>query len=249
MYGKFDTVSGRRDSVIFEEYVSGKEVSMHFITDGNNCIFIGDARDYKKALDGDTGLNTAGMGSYSPCGYVDNNTYQRIVKTIIHPTITGMKSIGRPYRGVLYAGILITEKGPLLLEYNCRFGDSECQVILPRMEYNLLDLLLAEDLHETEVLLSDKCCVTVCMCTRNYPESVGKQEHIIYGLDNVDHDISVYHYGTRHKDASIVTSTGRVLSITGTGDSLQEVSDRIYMNIARITWNGCYYRKDIGTLV
>ena len=159
-----------------------------------------------------------------------------------------MKKIGRPYKGVLYAGIILTERGPLLLECNCRFGDAECQAILPRLESNLLDILLAEDVREIDIQFNDKWCATVCMCTRDYPKSVGKQEHIIAGLDNVDRDITVYHYGTKRVGASIVTPTGRVLSVTATGNSLQDVHNKIYNNVSKITWDGCRYRSDIAKL-
>lgn len=250
IYEKFKTISGRHDIVIFEEYVTGKEVSMFFIVDGNNSVFIGEARDYKKAFDGDTGPNTAGMGSYSPCEYLDKKTYEQIIDTIIHPTIQGMKKIGHPYKGVLYAGIMLTDKGPLLLEYNCRFGDPECQVLLPRLKSNLLDILLSENLRNTEVKFNDKHCVSVCMCSYNYPEQTDEREDIIYGLDKVENDdITVYHYGTKNNGLFLMTPTGRVLSVSATGRSRQEAHNKIYKNISSITWKGCQYRKDIGLLV
>jgi len=249
LYKHFKTISGKHDIAIFEEYVTGREVSMHFVVDGNHSVFIGDVRDYKKAFDGDTGPNTAGMGSYAPCEYLDEKTYQQIKNTIVDPTIQGMKKIGHPYTGVLYAGIMLTDRGPLLLEYNCRFGDSECQVLLPRLESNLLDILLSEDLCKIEVKLNEKHCVTVCMCTYNYPEPMGKQEQVIYGLDQVHDDVTVYHYGTKNDGRFLMTPTGRVLSVTATGNSRQEAHNKIYRRISAITWEGCRYRKDIGLLV
>lgn len=248
LYEKFKIISGKYNTVIFEEYITGKEISMHFAVDGSNSIFIGDARDYKKVFDGDTGQNTAGMGSYSPCEYLDKKTYLQIVNTIINPTIQGMKKIGYPYKGILYAGIMLTKNGPMLLEHNCRFGDSECQVLLPRLESNLLDILLSEDLRKTEVKLNGKYCVAVSMCTYNYPEQNNKQEHVIYGLDKVYYDIAVYHYGTKNNTNALITPKGRVLSVTAIGNSRQEAHNKIYRSIPAISWEGCQYRKDIGLL-
>ncbi len=243
---RLKTISGGDDAVIFEEVVTGEEVSMHFMVANGSAVFVGGARDYKRALDGDQGSNTAGMGSFSPSGHVDGAIVQQVQEQIIHPTIQGMRAKGLDYHGVLYAGVMLTERGPMLLEYNCRFGDSECQALLGRLDSNLLDLFLAEDLSDVQVEINDRTCMTVCMCTRDYPSDAGIQEHPISGLDQVDPEIRVFHYGTKRQGDQILTPTGRVLSVTADGESKSEVREKIYRNVGKISWPGVRYRRDIG---
>lgn len=242
-------VSGSDEAVIFEQFVTGREVSMHFMADGEHSVFVGDARDYKRAEDGDSGANTAGMGSYTPTGFVTPEHVRQVQEQIIEPTLAGMQDQGTPYRGVLYAGVIFTDRGPMLLEFNCRFGDSECQALMGRLDANLLDLFLAEDLDGMRVGFKNTSCVTVVMCTAGYPADAGVQEHVVHGLDDVDPDISVYHYGTKRVGGEIVTPTGRVLSVTANGDTREAAAERVYANTGRISWEGVRYRTDVGRLV
>jgi phosphoribosylamine---glycine ligase len=238
------------NKIAIEEFLSGYEVSVLSICDGRKIIPMEPAQDYKRIFDNDRGKNTGGMGSYSPVPMVDDMTYRRILDEIIFPTYKAMIKEGIIYKGVLYAGIMVSDGNPYLLEYNCRFGDPETQVILPRLEDDLLPLLLecAEGDLKTEKLNWDKNkCVCVVAASEGYPESASKGD-IIRGLGYFkgNEDLIVFHAGTKIKDSNTVTDGGRVLGIVSKGSSFKEVRKKAYEAIQKIKFRGIQYRKDIA---
>jgi phosphoribosylamine--glycine ligase len=237
------------DSVIIEECLVGKEVSLLAFTDGKTVIPMVPACDYKRAFDSDKGPNTGGMGSYSPPGFFDAALTRQVVETILKPTVEALAKEGAPYKGVLYAGLMLAADGPKVLEFNARFGDPETQVILPRLKSDLVDIILAiveNRLNETAVEWSDDACVGVVMASGGYPGDY-KTGFAIEGLDKVDAKIMVFHAGTRRKDDSqICTDGGRVLAVTACGKTMAEARNKVYENIIRIHFQDCHYRKDIA---
>ena len=235
-------------SVVIEEFLDGKEVSLLAFTDGTTVVPMVPACDYKRVGDGDAGLNTGGMGSYSPPGFFGAEMVKKVKKTILDPTIKAMAKEGCPYKGVLYAGLMVTSRGPKVMEFNCRFGDPETQAMLPRLETDLVDVMLAViegRLSEVAIKWSDDACVGVIMASGGYP---GKYETglPITGLGSVGPDIMVFHAGTRFSNGVICTDGGRVLTVTALGRNIAEARDKVYRNISRISFKGCHYRRDIG---
>ncbi len=239
--------AGRR--VVVEERLQGPEVTAHAFTDGRGVVSMPLSCDHKPVFDGDRGPNTGGMGAYSPPGWLDPATEEWIAEHVTRATVQAMLEEGRPYRGVLYPGILVTDKGPQVLEYNCRFGDPETQVLLPRLKTDLLEVLLAvvnNRLEGTLVEWSDEACVAVAMASGGYPGSY-ETGFPIEGLDEVDPDVQVFHAGTkRREDGAVVTAGGRVLTVVATGATLAEAREKAYRNVERIRFQGVHYRRDIG---
>ena len=236
------------DQVLVEECLQGKEVSLLAFSDGKTVVPMVPACDYKRACDGDEGPNTGGMGSYSPPKLFGSEMINRVMDTILEPTVRAMAKEGKPYKGVLYAGLMLTEEGPKALEFNARFGDPESQVMLPLLKSDLVEIMLAvldERLDKTQIEWSDEACVGVVMASGGYPGSY-KTGFPIKGLDKVDDDILVFHAGTRESEGIIYTDGGRVLTVTATGGTIAEAGDRVYSNIRRIHFEGCHYRHDIG---
>ena len=236
------------NSVVVEEFLVGKEVSLLAFTDGTAVVPMVPACDYKRVGDGDTGLNTGGMGSYSPPGFFDPEMVKKVQKTILEPVVKAMAKEGYPYKGVLYAGLIVTEKGPKVMEFNCRFGDPETQAMLPRLDTDLVDIMLAVidgSLKKIKIHWRNDACVGVILASGGYP---GKYAigFPITGLDTVDDDVMVFHAGTKAKDGAIYTDGGRVLTVTALGENIAEAREKVYRNISRITFNGCHYRRDIG---
>ncbi|MBD3615124.1 MAG: phosphoribosylamine--glycine ligase [Gracilimonas sp.] len=233
--------------LVIEEFMVGEEASVFAICDGDSYKIIGNAQDHKRIGEGDTGLNTGGMGAYSPAPVVTDEVLQRVESEIIEPTVSGMKAEGNPYIGILYCGLMITENGPKVVEYNCRFGDPECQVILPRLESDLLEIIVActqVQLNTVDIHFEDevKCCVV--LASGGYPESYEKGKEIS-GLDTVE-DAIVFHAGTRAENDKILTNGGRVLNIVGSGKSLESAIKNTYKEVAKIDFEKAYYRSDIG---
>lgn len=233
--------------LVIEEFMTGEEASVFAISDGTSYKVIGNAQDHKRIGEGDTGLNTGGMGAYSPAPVVTDEILARVEKEIIEPTILGMKEEGNPYVGILYCGLMITEDGPKVVEYNCRFGDPECQVILPRLRSDLLEIIVAC----TQVKLGDvqidfdnevRCCVV--LASGGYPESYEKGKEIT-GLDEVENAI-VFHAGTKEENGKIYTNGGRVLNIVGSGKELNEAINATYNEVKKVTFDKAYFRSDIG---
>ncbi len=237
------------NSVVIEECLVGREVSLLAFSDGKTVVPMVPACDYKRAFDNDEGPNTGGMGSYSPPGFFDLKLMNQTMETILKPAIKAMEREGSLYKGVLYAGLMVTADGPKVLEFNARFGDPETQVILPRLKTDLVDIILAvlhTELDKLTIEWSPDACVGVVMASQGYPGSY-RTGFPISGLDAVNRDMLIFHAGTRlGEDGRIYTAGGRVLTITATGKTIADARNKVYQNLPRITFEGCYYRKDIA---
>jgi phosphoribosylamine--glycine ligase len=243
--GRFGAAGER---VLVEECLEGQEASIFVVTDGHDILPFLPAQDYKRAFDADEGPNTGGMGSYSPLMWMQPATYATILEEIIRPTIHQLALIGAPYTGLLYAGVMVTETGPKALEFNCRFGDPETQVILPRLGSDLLELMLAannEDLAGREVVWSADKAVCVVLASEGYPESSSSGDEIT-GLENIPAGVYVYHAATEERDGRFYTAGGRVLNVVGTGPSVIEARARAYAAVEQIHFDGKQYRTDIA---
>lgn len=237
--------------VIIEKKLEGEELSVLVLTDGKKIIPLASARDHKRAYDHDRGPNTGGMGAFSPSMKIPDSEIEGIIDLAVRPVIEGMAKDGMPYRGVLYAGIMMTQEGPFVLEYNCRFGDPETEVILPRMKSDLLPVLMqiAEGSLEVESLeWHDKACITVVMASGGYPGSYSKG-FPIQGLEAAkgQPDAAIFHAGTAfNEQGQVVTAGGRVLAVTAWGDTLKVAHERAYQLTAKIHFEGGFCRRDIG---
>ena len=241
--GKFGK-SGSR--VVIEEYLSGPEVSVLSFTDGKTVVPMISSMDHKRIGDGDTGLNTGGMGTVAPNPYYTPEIAERCMKEIFLPTIDAMNKEGRTFKGCLYFGLMITDKGPKVIEYNCRFGDPETQVVLPLLESDLLTVMQSVTngtLAETDVRFSSDSACCVIMASKGYPSAYEKGKEIIIPSDLVD---SVYVAGAELSDGRLVTSGGRVLGVTSVKPTLAEAIASSYEKVGRISFDGAYSRKDIG---
>ena len=236
--------------VVIEEFMQGEEASFFVLCDGETLLPIGTAQDHKRVGEGDTGPNTGGMGAYSPAPVLTDEIAARAMETIIRPTMRVMVERGTPYRGVLYAGLMIESGVPRLVEYNARFGDPECQVLMMRLGAQALDLMLATAegrLAEMQVNWAEDHAMTVVMAARGYPGAYEKGS-VIEGLEAVPEDSRhmVFHAGTAEAGGKLVASGGRVLNVTARGDSLREARDAAYDMVDRIDWPGGFCRRDIG---
>ena len=237
------------DRVIIDEYLSGREVSLIAFTDGKTVSPMVPACDYKKIWDNDQGPNTGGMGSYSPPGFFSTGMTEKVTKDILVPTVKAMAKEGMFYKGVLYAGLMIVDGEPVVLEFNARFGDPETQVVLPLLKTDLVDILMAVvqgNLDQVKIEWSPEACVGVVAASGGYPGSY-KTSFPIQGIDNVDKDVLVFHAGTKlGNDGIIYTDGGRVLTVVGKGKDMAEARKKVYRNIPNIYFEGCYYRRDIA---
>jgi phosphoribosylamine---glycine ligase len=235
--------------VVIEEYLQGEEVSILAFTDGTNIQPLIPAQDHKPILDGDKGPNTGGMGAYAPAVFVDDNMFQQIQKQILEPTIKGMALEDRPYRGVLYAGLIMTKQGPKVIEYNCRFGDPETQVILPLIKGDIVPFLTgcAEgDIKNLKIGLSAQFAVCVVLASGGYPNEYEKGKKIL-GLGNdFGNEVFNFHAGTKTLNDNCLTNGGRVLGVTALGNNIKQAINRAYSTVGKIAFDGAYYRKDIG---
>jgi phosphoribosylamine--glycine ligase len=241
--------SSAGDRVIIDEYLSGREVSLIAFTDGKTVSPMVPACDYKKIGDNDQGPNTGGMGSYSPPVFFSAQMTKKVTEDILLPTVKAMAKEGLPYKGVLYAGLMIINGEPVVLEFNARFGDPETQVILPLLKTDLVDILMAVvqgNLDRVEIKWSSEACVGVVVASGGYPGSY-KTGFPIQGIDSVDKNVLVFHAGTKlGNDGVIYTDGGRVLAVVGLGRDMAEAREKVYHNISNIYFEGCYYRKDIA---
>ena len=239
-------------SVVIEDRISGTEASLFAMVDGADAILMGTAQDYKRAHDGDEGPNTGGMGAISPAPGLDPATLETAWNNIVLPTARGMAAEGRPFRGFLYTGLMLTNTGPQVIEYNCRFGDPEAEVILPRLHVDLLAAMLSAvdgGLAQNTIRFFDTVAVTVVMANGGYPGSYEKGG-IIQGLDDGDGDehSMVFHAGTSRNDhGDIIATGGRVLAVTGQGQDAETARKAAYDRASRISWPKAYYRRDIGS--
>ena len=245
--GKFGNAG---DEIVIEEFLDGEEASYFIISDGESFIPLTSAQDHKRIGDGDIGLNTGGMGAYSPAPIMNKELEEKTINKIIKPTIKAMNDYGSPYIGILYAGLMIKDNEPKLIEYNVRFGDPECQVIIPRLENDLVELLVnvkEKNLDNYTLKWKENFAITVVLASRGYPESYETGDEIkgLDAIDNID-DVEIFHAGTKTKNNKIVTSGGRVLNINGYGKNLVDAKEKAYSLVKKINWPGCYYRKDIG---
>jgi len=236
------------DTIVVERDMPGWETSAHAFCDGKIAVLWPFSTDYKRALDGDTGLNTGGMGSYSPSAGVSEDLANEIKRIVVDPVMRGMAAAGHPYSGTLYPGIMVTPEGPKILEYNARSGDPETQVLLPRLESDLFEVARAAALGELgsfDVRWSSDPTVGVVVASRGYPESF-ETGFPISGFDAVDEGVHVFHAGTRAVEDGFVTSGGRVCTVVASGTTIQEARERAYDNARRITFQNAYYRSDIA---
>ncbi len=245
--GAFGTAGER---VLVEEHLSGQEVSALALTDGRSVIPLALAQDFKRVRDGDAGPNTGGMGAYSPVPFVDQEIRDRIVSDILEPTIRALPEEGLRYAGVLYAGLMLTEEGPKVLEFNCRFGDPEAQAVIPRLSTDLAEPLLAcaeGNLHVYRPGWTPEPCVTVVLASEGYPGE-HRTGFLIEGLDEASRSdkVEVFHAGTARGDGKVVTAGGRVLAVSALGEDLAEARRRAYEVCARISFEGMHHRTDIA---
>mgnify|MGYP000533293677 CR=1 FL=1 len=236
-------------SVVIEEFMEGEEVSLFVLTDGSAILPLTTAQDHKRAFDGDTGPNTGGMGAYSPAPVMSREIYDETMARIIEPTVRGMARRGTPYAGVLYAGLMLTEAGPKLVEYNARFGDPECQVMMMRMDSDIVPLLHAVatgTLAGHDVAWKDQFALTVIMATQGYPGDYGKGSEI-KGVDGLDNNaLTVFHAGTKRDGNRLLANGGRVLNVTALGASVKEARTSAYRGVDAIDWPEGFCRRDIG---
>jgi phosphoribosylamine--glycine ligase len=237
--------------IVIEEFMEGEEASFFALVDGENALPLAAAQDHKRVGDGDTGLNTGGMGAYSPAPVVTEDIAATVMEKIILPTVAGMKADGTPYKGVLYAGLMLTDEGPKLIEYNCRFGDPECQVLMTRLMSDLVPALIAAcdgELKDFDLRWFDEAALTVVMAANGYPGAYEKGS-IIGGLDKAEKIAGalIFHAGTAtNEDGDTVAAGGRVLNVTANASTIAEAQERTYKAVDRIDWPGGFCRRDIG---
>ncbi len=237
--------------IVVEEFLDGEEVSVFAICDGTNAITLATAQDHKAVYDGDKGPNTGGMGAYSPAPVMTDALAAEIDEKVIRRTLAAMKAEGRPFTGILYAGLMITQDGPKLIEFNVRFGDPECQALMLRLRSDLLPALIAACdgvLDTFDMRWFDEVALCVVMASNGYPGSYEKGSEI-KGIDAAESDdkVKVFHAGTaRAEDGRLLATGGRVLNVTALGDTVKEAQARAYAAVDRIDWPGGFCRRDIG---
>ena len=246
LYGKFK--SSKR--VVLEEFLEGEELSYFVIVDKNSYYFFGSAQDHKKVGEGDVGPNTGGMGAYSSAPLLTKNLEEKIKKKIIEPTLKAMKILGHPYRGFLYAGLMICKNEPYLIEYNIRMGDPECQVLMMRLETDLLQIInyaVENNLNKLKIKWSEKKSLTIVLCAKGYPANYIRDSEI-NNLSKIlnNKDNQIFHAATYEKNNKIYSNGGRVLNITSLSNSLIEARNICLNNIDKINWTDGFFRKDIG---
>lgn len=237
------------NNVVVEEFLTGPEVSVLAFTDGKCVKPMVTSMDHKRALDGDKGLNTGGMGTVSPNPYYTDEIAEECMNTIFLPTIQAMNKEDRTFKGCLYFGLMLTPKGPKVIEYNCRFGDPETQVVLPRLKTDIMDIFEAinnETLSDLDIEWDDRACTCVIMASGGYPKSYPKGIEINGLTDGQLDGVTVYHAGTKRDGDKLVTSGGRVLGVTALGASIEDALAKSYAGVEKIKFDGAHYRKDIG---
>ena len=244
--GKFKS----SNQVILEEFLEGEELSYFIIVDKNSYLFFGSAQDHKRVGEGDVGPNTGGMGAYSPSPLLTKELEKKIKKKIIEPTLRGMKNLGNPYKGFLYAGLMIKKGEPYLIEYNIRMGDPECQVIMMRLETDLLEIIdhaTQNKINNLKIKWSKKNAMTIVLCAKGYPSNYIKDSEI-KNLKNIvdDKNNQIFHAGTFEKNDKTYSNGGRVISVTSAAENLIDARKKIISNIKKINWTDGFFRKDIG---
>jgi len=233
---------------IIEEKLTGEEISILLFLDGSHCVPMLPSQDYKQIFEGDTGPNTGGMGAFAPVPFLSESDIPAIYEKIIGPTVRGLKNEEIEYKGVLYLGLMLTSDGPKVLEFNCRFGDPETQPILYLLKTDLVEVIqhtIHGTLDQVQLEWGDGYAACIVAASKGYPGAYEKGK-LISGLDSVPSDIKVFHAGTKYDDGNYLTNGGRVLGVTGHGVTFQEALDRAYAGLKQISFEGMYYRKDIG---
>ncbi len=241
---KFGDASAK---VLVEEFLNGIELSVFVLTDGENYVILPEAKDYKRIGDGDTGPNTGGMGAVSPVIFADSSFMRKVEECVIKPTVEGLKKEGISYKGFIFVGLMNVKGEPYVIEYNARMGDPETEVVLPRIESDLVELLVAAakgDLKDRKISIRNEFAVTIVLASEGYPDAFEKGK-VITGL-SAEGQSTLFHAGTRKQDEHFVTNGGRVMTATGTGNTLSEAVKKAYHLASSIQWDGIYYRKDIG---
>ena len=245
------TLGNAGNRIIIEEFLDGREMSTFVFTDGNEVVPMVPACDYKTVFDNGQGPNTGGMGSYSPPSFFTQSLAKTVHETVMMPTVKAMKEENRPYKGVLYGGLMINNNSVKTLEFNARFGDPETQIVLPRLKTDLVDIMLAvaeNKLDSIKIEWSNDASVAVVLASGGYPGNY-KTGLPITGLDKVDKDIMVFHAGTKlDNDGKVVTNGGRVLAVVALGKNVAEAREKVYNNIPLIHFEGCHFRKDIALI-
>ena len=244
--GKF----GKAENLLIEEFLSGEEMSFFTINDGKNFKKFETAQDHKRVLEGDKGKNTGGMGAYSPSRLINKKLEEKIINKIIKPTLQGLKELGSEYKGFLYAGLMIVENEPYLIEYNVRMGDPECQTILPKLKTDLAKIILAccnEKLNEIEIEWLDKKSLCIVVCSKGYPDEFKKNIKIenLKSINLQSNDY-LFHAGTSNKNGEVYATGGRVLNFVSLSNDFNEAKKNINKNLDLLDWSGGFYRKDIG---
>lgn len=242
--GKFKAAGSK---IIVEEFLVGREVSVLCFTDGKTIVPMVSSQDHKRAYDNDEGLNTGGMGTFSPSKIYTNDIAENVYKDIIVPTMEAMNSENRKFKGVLYFGLMLTDKGVKVLEYNARFGDPETQVVLPRLKtdlFEIFDAIIDERLADINIEWREESAVCVILASGGYPENYEKGLPISIG--DLDKDIILFHAGTTFKDGKLVTNGGRVIGVTALGKDIEEARAKAYANVPKVKFDKVHYRKDIG---
>tara|TARA_Y100001970_G_scaffold56540_1_gene71624 strand:+ start:5908 stop:7170 length:1263 start_codon:yes stop_codon:yes gene_type:complete len=244
--GKF----GQAKNVLIEEFLRGEEMSFFVISDGVSIKNFGTAQDHKRVLDGDKGKNTGGMGAYSPSRLMSNELENKVIKKIIQPTLKALLDLNTKYKGFLYAGLMIVNDEPFLIEYNVRMGDPECQTILPKLKTDLLEIFLAccnKSLSKTNIEWQNKKSMCVVLCSKGYPEKFKKNIEI-KNLDKIqlDENNFLFHAGTINKNDKVFSSGGRVLNFVSISDTFEDTKKKVYSRLDELNWTGGFCRRDIG---
>jgi phosphoribosylamine--glycine ligase len=244
VHQKFGAASSK---VVIEEFLDGIELSCFVLTDGKNYKILPTAKDYKRIGEGDTGLNTGGMGAVSPVPYVDAVLMEKIETRIVKPTIDGFQKDGIPYKGFVFIGLINVNNEPIVIEYNVRMGDPETEVVIPRLKTDLVELFLAvanEKLDEINLEIDERSATTIMVVSGGYPEDFEKGK-VISGLETIEDSI-VFHAGTKLDNGNTVSNGGRVLTVTSYGNNFEEAIKKSYQNIDKLHFDKMYFRKDIG---
>ncbi|MFT3794546.1 phosphoribosylamine--glycine ligase [Flavobacterium sp.] len=244
VHAKFGTASSK---VVIEEFLDGIELSCFVLTDGKNYKILPTAKDYKRIGEGDTGLNTGGMGAVSPVPFADKTLMDKIESRIVKPTIAGLQHDNIPYKGFVFIGLINVKGEPMVIEYNVRMGDPETEVVIPRLKSDLVELFVAvsnQRLDEVALKIDDRSAATIMVVSGGYPEDYEKGKEIS-GLENVEGSIA-FHAGTKTENGKVVTNGGRVIAVTSYGDDFQQAIKKSYQNIDRLSFDKMYFRKDIG---
>jgi phosphoribosylamine--glycine ligase len=244
VYKKFGEASSK---VLIEEFLNGIELSVFVLTDGRNYVILPEAKDYKRIGEGDLGLNTGGMGAVSPVSFATPAFMRKVEENIVKPTIYGLIEEGIEYKGFIFVGIMNVGGEPFVIEYNARMGDPETQAVMPRIKSDMVELLVAAakgELNDNKIEIDERHAVTVALVSGGYPGEY-KTGKSIRGLEKKAEAL-IFHAGTKKQNDNVLTDGGRVLAITGKGNSLEEARNQVYQTAAQVSWEGLYYRKDIG---